>query len=145
MIKVTISGIDGVQAELGKLADAPQKAVKEFAQRVHDLAEIGADKHTDTGALFRSLYLRSIPKGWEVGHDLQMAPHAVFVHWGTKPHVIRPKNRKALRWVPKGGGSFAFAKEVNHPGYKGDPWLSRAAADAMREFPAMVQKHLKGR
>jgi len=28
--------------------------------------------------------------------------------------VIKPKNKKALRWA--GSGAFSFAKKVHHPG-----------------------------
>jgi hypothetical protein len=60
---------------------------------------------------------------------MQVAPYARFVHDGTKPHLI-PKQpmphpvtgKKALRWVGK-AGLPAFARQVKHPGYKGDPWF----------------------
>ena len=85
----------------------------------------------------RSVYKRRLPDGWEIGHDLQVAPEALFVHWGTRPHKIKPKRKKALRWPA--GGQFAFAKSVNHPGYKGDSWLVRAAALA----PAVFDRHVQ--
>ena len=59
----------------------------------------GAGRHFKTGALFRSLYNRSIPHGREVGHDPQAAPHALFVNFGTRAHRIYPKSKKALRWA----------------------------------------------
>ncbi|MDY4155083.1 MAG: hypothetical protein SPH77_00640 [Campylobacter sp.] len=40
----------------------------------------------------------------------------------TKPHEIKPKTRKFLRWVVS--SEFIFAKKVKHPGYKGDPFLN---------------------
>jgi len=40
----------------------------------------------------------------------------LYLEEGTAPHVIRPKNKKALRWKTGGGDKFAFAKEVHHPG-----------------------------
>lgn len=53
-----------------------------------------------------------------------------YVDEGTKPHLITPKTKKALRWKPKGlarsattgrftSKAFVFAKYVNHPGFKG--------------------------
>jgi hypothetical protein len=62
------------------------------------------------------------------------APYAIYVHEGTKPHAIFPKNRKMLRWVS--GDSFIFAKEVHHPGTEADPFLHGAAEkeeDAIRK------------
>lgn len=55
------------------------------------------------------------------------ARHARFVHDGTRPHVIRPRNARALRFEV--GGRIVFAQRVNHPGYKGNPFLR----DAVRE------------
>jgi hypothetical protein len=63
------------------------------------------------------------------------------VHWGTRPHKIRPKTKKALRWAQ--GGAFQFAREVNHPGYRGDPWMIRAADDAIRQFAAVIDTAFK--
>jgi hypothetical protein len=39
-----------------------------------------------------------------------------FLEFGTEPHEIKPKNKKALRWVD--GGKEHFAKKVNHPGFE---------------------------
>ena len=135
-VTVKVSGTQAVRLQMQRLARAPFKALAQTAEDVEELAEAGAAKHNKTGALVRSLYLRRIADGFEVGHDLQHAPHAVFVHWGTKPHVIRPKNRKTLRWPS--GGAFSFARSARHPGYKGDPWLVRAAAQAPRLFAARL-------
>ena len=143
MINVTLSGIDGVQATLARIVPASERAVLVLAERVHELAYEGADKHTKNGALIRSLGHgpKKIPGGWEIGHDGQVAPHALFVHWGTRPHKIFPKKRKSLRFTI--GGRFIFAKWVNHPGYKGDQWMVRASDDAVRQFAAIIDKAFK--
>lgn len=107
------------------------------AQHVFDEARAAADKHTKTGALVRSLKLRRRGNNQlEVYHDLQIAPHALFVHWGTKAHEIRPKQNRPnphLRFVGS-GGQFVFAKRVWHPGYKGDPYLIRARSAVAQRF-----------
>jgi hypothetical protein len=143
VINVTISGIDGVQATLARIVPASEHAVLVLAKRVHELAYEAADKHTKNGALIRSLGHgpKKIPGGWEIEHDGQVAPHAVFVHWGTRAHKIMPNKRKALRFAA--GGRFIFAKWVNHPGNKADPWLVRAADTALREFDGIVQNELR--
>ena len=54
------------------------------------------------------------------------APHAVFVHDGTKPHEIRPRRKKgALRW--EGADGVRFAQRVSHPGTSPDPFIDDAA------------------
>ena len=40
----------------------------------------------------------------------------VFADEGTRPHVIRPKRAKVLRFTTSAG--VVFAKKVNHPGQK---------------------------
>jgi hypothetical protein len=143
VISVSIQGKDGVTLTLAKLIPASREAVLDLAERVHELSYHGADKHTKKGALIRSLGggPKAIKNGWIVGHDLDVAPHAAFVHWGTKAHVIRPKDKQALRWSI--GGRFIFAKFVNHPGYKGDPWLVKATDDALRTFNGIVDQSMR--
>jgi hypothetical protein len=61
------------------------------------------------------------------------APYAKYVLGGTKPHVITARNAKALRWIPnRGHGTAQFARSVNHPGTRPNPFPERAIAP-MRE------------
>lgn len=66
------------------------------------------------GVLKQSLRVTSADaRSVTVGSD---RPYAAIHQFGgrTRPHVIRPKHRKALRW---GSGAAAhFATEVHHPG-----------------------------
>ena len=58
------------------------------------------------------------------------APYALYVHEGTKPHTIRPKKSKALRFVYN--GRVVYAHKVNHPGQKGQPFLSKNLKKVIR-------------
>lgn len=141
-IKVTIDGVEKLVGDVGRLMSALEKAViLRMSQVAYDSMQQGAGRHSKTGALFRSLYNRSIPHGREVGHDPRLAPHALFVNFGTRPHKIYPKDKKALRWA--GGGAFHFAKFVNHPGYRGDNYMQRAADAAIVQFTAIVTAAIK--
>lgn len=44
--------------------------------------------------------------------------------FGAPPHVIRPRRRKALRYIQN--GRVVFARRVHHPGNKPNPFLTRA-------------------
>lgn len=75
------------------------------------------------------------------------APH---VEEGTRPHVIRPRKKRALRFPA--GGREVFARQVQHPGTKGVHMLKRGAAAAAprvrRIFSArigVVTRRLAGR
>lgn len=45
-------------------------------------------------------------------------------HDGAPPHVIRPRRRKALRFIQN--GQVRFARRVQHPGNTGTRFLTRA-------------------
>ena len=139
---IRFEGLSEAQGTLRRLPERLEKTtLLRLSQVAYDEAQRAAGRHSKTGALFQSLYNRAIPGGREVGHDPTRAPHAVFVQLGTRPHEIRPKNKKALRWAS--GGLFFFAGRVKHPGYRGDAYLIRAATLALREFSRIVDEALK--
>lgn len=168
MIRIEVAGVEEVNHRLQEVPKKLEREVlREMSQIVYDEALQRIDKHTKTGALRQSLYNRAIPGGREIGNDPGRAPHAKFVHWPTKPHLIKPKEggrytsyknedgktirkdikkggreRKMLRWTA--GGQFIFAKFVRHPGYKGDPYLVHAAREAIRRMPEIVARISKG-
>ncbi|GAA2948129.1 hypothetical protein ACFPN0_15315 [Kitasatospora cinereorecta] len=51
-------------------------------------------------------------------------PATRFVLDGTRPHLIRPRNKKFLRFEI--GGEVVFTKLVRHPGTKPNNFLARA-------------------
>jgi len=141
MIELNIEGLDAVRERFARLVpEVKQHVLNGMAQVAYNTAQRQVDTHTQTGALARSLRLR--PEGdsaWVIDHNLQHAHYALFVHWGTRKHPIFPKDKKALRWAS--GGKFIFAKFVKeHPGHKGDPWLVKAADEAVRQFDAIVRR-----
>lgn len=54
-----------------------------------------------------------------------MADYALYVHEGSRPHLIRPRRAKALRFQI--GGRTVFARLVRHPGVRARPFLRNAA------------------
>lgn len=80
-----------------------------------------------TGALERAITYRVRKSAIEgvIYIDDKIAPYGKFVHTGTRPHDIYPKNKKSLRWA--GNSSFIFARHVRHPGTKPDEFLYKAA------------------
>jgi hypothetical protein len=142
-ISVTIKGLDYVVVELGKFGpELARRVVLDMSQIAFTKMQEGASLHSKKGNLLASVFNRAIPNGREVGHDGQRAPHAEFVLFGTRPHIIRPKDKKALRWVS--GNGFVFARVVNHPGYLGDNYLETAATDAIKAMPGIVDQAIKG-
>ncbi len=49
--------------------------------------------------------------------------YAGYVEEGTRAHVIRPRNRQALRFAVRGGAGWGFARVINHPGSDPHPFF----------------------
>ena len=85
-ISAQLTGDKAVRAELQRIGGLSTKAVAATAVQVEDYIEAEAGKHTKTGAIVQSIFKRSLPGGgWELGHDLQRAPQALWVHLGHPP------------------------------------------------------------
>ncbi|OKJ06822.1 HK97 gp10 family phage protein [Kitasatospora sp. CB01950] len=92
----------------------------------------------DTGRLRSSI--RAIPVGGgrftytvTVGTNVE---YASDVEYGTAPHVILPKNKKALYWK---GAAHPVAR-VNHPGTRPYPFMRPAVLRAEE----LLRAHAKG-
>lgn len=107
-----------------QIRGASRQELEEAARQVVNRAKVLAP--VDTGRLRasirverrRTLTLRSI---YTIGSDVE---YADMVHGGTRPHIIRPRNRQYLRFQV--GGRTVYAKVVHHPGTRARPFLDRA-------------------
>jgi len=101
-----------------------QRVVNAMAERyvdeVHDFIDARRGFTPRTGQLQQSINWH--PNGGGAATVYANADYAGFVENGTEAHVIRPRDRQALRF-PGGGGGFAFARVVNHPGSKAHPFF----------------------
>lgn len=101
-----------------------ERLLRRKAERVADLARVYSADHG------------SIPEGIVVGpyrdgsiEVISTNPHTLFVHNGTPRHFIRPRRQGGvLRF--RVNGRVVYARLVDHPGYIGDPFLTRALRDA---------------
>lgn len=84
-------------------------------------AEMEARVPVRTGRLRQSIAIREQSNSITVGPDTE---YAEFVEFGTRPHVIKPKNKKALAFMA--GGQMVVVKQVNHPGTKAKPFVRPA-------------------
>lgn len=68
---------------------------------------------------------------------LQPSPkYAIFVHDGTKPHIIEPSTAKALFWK----NASHPVKRVNHPGTVANPFLRNAVDASQRQVDRFFYK-----
>lgn len=69
------------------------------------------------------------------------ADYSADLEYGTKPHVIEPKNAKALHF--KKDGKDVFAKIVHHPGTKPLAIMRNAALKVQKQVGGIFQKNFK--
>lgn len=81
---------------------------------------------------------RDITKNWIAGNAGDLAirvgaarSYSLLHHEGTRPHVIRPRNARALRFV-NARGDVVFARAVRHPGTRPNRYLSDNLGLAVR-------------
>lgn len=109
---------------------ASRRELTEAGRRVVNRAKILAP--VDTGRLRASIRmdpprLFTLRPSVTIGSDVE---YAGFVNDGTRPHIIRPKNKQVLRFVV--GGRVVYAKVVHHPGTRPRPFLDRALREVAR-------------
>ena len=119
------------------------QAIKASTIEVQDEAQTNHRFISRTGQLERSIDVKFNDNSGIVYIDSQSAPHGPFVHDGTMAHDIFPKNKKALRWAPQGGGAFQFARVVHHPGTKSDPFLFNALKNKKDDIRNIFAKYTK--
>jgi hypothetical protein len=112
---------------------AEEKLIAALAAKVVEEAQNKAP--IKTGTLKRSIKVLSLAKDEAiVGHDYnepkliadkgEKIIYPIYVHEGTGPYTIKPKEKKALAWGK--GGSKIIRKKVKHPGIKPQPYLDEA-------------------
>lgn len=84
--------------------------------------------------------------------EIRMWDYGKYVEFGTPPHIIRPKNAKALKFetnrkqrLSEGGKpNEVFAKQVNHPGTRPQPFIRPTfREDFVNIVAENAQRHLK--
>jgi len=135
-IRQTFEALNGISDEKAK------KSVKIVTQDVYDNVKRLASKHHQTGKMETNI--KSVVKGHAglvfiddknmlVDWQGRKINYSAFVLFGSKPHKIEAKNKKALMF-----GNFRFAKSVEHPGYKGDDFLHKGANETFKNIQRLL-------
>ena len=119
MIKIDSSDLNKFSVILKELPDEikddVRKVVKNSAFNIEKNAKSSAS--VKTGHLKRSISTKM--GDMEATIHTSNLKYAPMVEFGTRPHIIRAKNKKALYWK----GASHPVKQVNHPGSKAKPYL----------------------
>ncbi len=125
------------------ISKAVKRAAEDYVENVHEFIDAGKTFTPRTGFLQQSIGWRPLSKFR--AKVFVNAKYASFVEYGTQPHVIKPKKRKALRWEEE--GQQFFAKKVFHPGNKPYPFFfadfEARAKSAQQEFIEEIREFLE--
>ena len=130
MIKIDSTDLNKFSVILGKLPDEikddVRKVVKNSAFNIERNAKSSAS--VKTGHLRRSISTKM--GDMEATIHTSNLKYAPMVEFGTRPHIIRAKNKKALYWK----GAKHPVKSVRHPGSKAKPYLIPAFEKEKDQF-----------
>ena len=135
-------------ANISRLADALRVSGQESTattQRVaiesanYLLTDMEVRVPVKTGNLRRSLMVKVEPGRIIIGPTAEYAP---FVEFDTKPHLIKPKNKRALSFVVN--GQRVYARVVHHPGTTAQQFVRPAFEDWVNSVgPAIAEANVK--
>src|SRR6266705_1270826 len=137
--QVQITGLDQLVA---KLKQAPEIAAP-ILQRALSASQAILAKYTTKGIVpWRTGFLTQSFRAELTTGMLRWFPtasYAPYVEFGTKPHVILPKEKKALYWP----GAAHPVRSVNHPGTKANQFMERIIGESQTEIDSMFGTALK--
>jgi hypothetical protein len=80
-----------------------------------------------TGKYAASIRTRQLTVNNGAGFEvLSPSPLGKFIQGGTRPHIIRAKNARFLRFYWPKVGRVVYFKSVNHPGTRANPFMDAA-------------------
>lgn len=104
--------------------DAAEQLVTNVTRRVFNRAIVLTPVRTGNLRAQNNMRVQRTATG-ALGEVFNDTSYAAAVHNGNRAYIVRPRRKKALRWVSK-GGDVVFAKSARIPARRGRPWLSRA-------------------
>lgn len=137
MIKINATELNKFSVYLKTKSDEDekkiQKVLKNSAMTIQKdaMSNLTNNGSVKTGHLRRGI--TNFRRGMTATVHTSNIKYASMVEKGTKAHIIRPKNKKALYWK----GASHPVKQVNHPGSKAKPYLIPAFD---KEVPYFVEK-----
>lgn len=119
---------------------AHRRAVRELAQTASRAAPVDTGQlrrsvrivgERDAGSTFTATLEVNRPRTPGQPDNVDVAG---FVEHGTRPHVIRARTAKVLRF--RTGGRIRFASSVQHPGTRARPWWG----PTVKRWPEVVRR-----
>lgn len=125
--------LEGIAKLTEAFEQSPETAAP-FLQRALSASSAILAKNTTRDTVpWRSGFLTQTFKAEMVDLKLRWFPtasYAPFVEFGTQPHDIVPKDKKALFWL----GADHPVKVVHHPGTQANDYMGRIMAASIEEI-----------
>ena len=136
MIRIETNEIDKFVLELGQMSDEVREDVQKVLKNTGLKIEANAKANLTNNRSVKTGHLRmgittDIGKLTVTVHTSNIK-YARGVEEGTRPHIIKAKNKKALYWK----GARHPVKSVRHPGSRAKPFLIPAFE---KEIPYFVE------
>lgn len=138
-ITIKLVGLDALQAHLTAMREglqvAPRRIVMEYAKVLKPAMQDEAPVRT--GALRRGIHYRTEGSGLQAtARFYDDEEYVTFVVGGTRPHIIRPRHRRALFWP----GARRPVLFVRHPGTKPNDFPARAFDRTQGAIDAILEE-----
>lgn len=143
MIKINADELNKFSIEISKLYEKNEALVRQavknsaFNIQKNAISNLTKNKSVDTGHLRRGI--STDIKGLGATIHTSNIKYAPGVEYGTKAHIIKAKNKKALYWK----GAKHPVKKVNHPGSKAKPFLIPAFEKEKDQFLEKLKEGIK--
>ena len=123
-IKVEVSGLDIKAFGL-------EKPIEELVKKTADFAEKTMKEKAPkrTGRLRGSIHKKVGRLEAEIGPS---APYAIYIEYGTRPHIIRPVRARALRFEVN--GEVVFTRLIRHPGTKPQRFIRETVEELQNQI-----------
>lgn len=127
---ITVENLSDLQHKLRVLPEEVTKAavteIQATGVRIRDKAQSRTRSDTTRASIKKRRAAKGLNAIVNVGHW-----KGRFEEFGTKAHVIRPRNKKVLA-----GPEFGpVGRAVQHPGQDANPFLLTSAEEERRDFP----------
>lgn len=137
----TLKGGNELKRRLNAIGEAPRSLLRDVG--LHTVAEAKRIVPRRTGNLARTIRVGALTDSYvEVkAGGTRNVGYAGVVEFGSRAHVIVPRNASVLAWggartlggrLRKGSRATNFARRVRHPGTKAQPYLIPGFEKALR-------------
>jgi len=136
-ITIKINGLDRFIKNLDKSPKSMNQKLQEAINisALYTTEEIKKVTPRKTSRLRRSILPRFLNLSAIIEPNVK---YAIFVHEGTRPHIITPRNKKALYWK----GAMHPVKRVMHPGTKANPFMEIGAENSRKGIEEIFNKKI---